>query len=65
MGIYILQTLTLLLAPALFAASVYMVLGRLIQLTRGESLAPIRATWLSFLVQSGGKSPFLFDDGLG
>ncbi|RDL40809.1 uncharacterized protein BP5553_00788 [Venustampulla echinocandica] len=58
------QTLLLLLAPALFAASIYMVLGRLITYTRGESRAPIRQRWLtkifvggdvlSFLVQSGG-----------
>jgi len=64
LNIYILQTLTLLLAPALFAASIYMVLGRIIHLTRGESLAPIRSSWLTkifvcgdvlaFLVQSGG-----------
>ncbi|TVY85224.1 Protein RTA1 [Lachnellula suecica] len=64
LGIYILQTLLLLLAPALFAASIYMVLGRLVLLTNSESLAPIRSSRLtkifvlgdvaSFLVQSGG-----------
>ncbi|RDL41347.1 uncharacterized protein BP5553_01326 [Venustampulla echinocandica] len=61
---YIMQSLLLLLAPALFAASIYMVLGRIIHLTDGESHAIIRARWLtkifvggdvlSFLVQSGG-----------
>ncbi len=65
MGIFIMQTLLLLLPPSLFAASIYMVLGRLILYTNGESMAPIRATWLtkifvggdvlSFLVQAGGK----------
>ena len=59
------QTLLLLVAPALFTASIYMVLGRLILLTDGEAFAPIRARWLtkifvcgdtlSFLVQGGGK----------
>lgn len=64
------QTLTLLVAPALFAASIYMVLGRLVLATRGESLAPIRASRLTkifvcgdvvaFLVQAGGTclSPY-------
>jgi len=64
------QTILLLVAPALFAASIYMILGRLIIFTDGESMAPIRARWLtkifvggdlvSFLTQAGGNSlPFL------
>jgi hypothetical protein len=71
LGIYIMQTLLLLVAPALFAASIYMVLGRLILLTNGEAFAPIRARWLtkifvcgdilSFLVQSGGICSIFFD----
>ena len=66
-GIYIMQTLLLLVAPALYAASVYMTLGRIILHTRGEHLSPIKRTLLtkifvigdvfSFLVQSGGQSP--------
>jgi len=64
MNIYILQTILLLVAPALFAASIYMVLGRLIVFTHAEAMSPIRANWmtkifvcgdvLSFLVQAGG-----------
>ena len=64
LNIYIVQILLLLVAPALFAASIYMVLGRLIIFTQGEAMSPIRARWLtkifvcgdifSFLVQSGG-----------
>ncbi|KAF8849666.1 RTA1-domain-containing protein [Acephala macrosclerotiorum] len=64
LAIYIMQELLLLLAPALFAASIYMTLGRMILLTQGEKLAPIPARWLtkifvcgdvlSFVVQSGG-----------
>lgn len=63
-GPYIMQSLLLLLAPALFAASIYMVLGRIILLTDGEAHSPIRVKWLtkvfvagdviSFLAQSGG-----------
>jgi len=58
------QSVTLLVAPALFAASVYMILGRIILLTQSEAYSPIKARWLtkifvfgdvfSFLVQSGG-----------
>jgi len=61
---YIIQSLLLLLGPALFAASVYMVFGRLIRLVGGERYSIIRVNWLtkifvlgdvlSFLVQSGG-----------
>ena len=59
------QSLLLLVAPALFAASIYMVLGRIILLTDGEKNSLIRQKWLtkifvagdvlSFLVQSGGE----------
>jgi hypothetical protein len=58
------QSLLLLLAPALFAASIYMVLGRIIRLTDGEAYSLIRVSRLtkifvagdvlSFLVQSTG-----------
>ncbi|CAK7206053.1 hypothetical protein SEUCBS139899_008836 [Sporothrix eucalyptigena] len=64
LGPYILQSLTLLLGPTLFAASVYMTLGRLIRYLQADQYSPIRTTWLtkvfvfgdvlSFLVQSGG-----------
>lgn len=66
LGIFIGQTLLLLLPPSLFAASIYMVLGRLIVFTDGERMAPIRASRLTkifvvgdvfaFIVQSGGGS---------
>lgn len=38
---YAIQNSYLLLAPSLFAASIYMALGRIIQLTGGESRSPI------------------------
>lgn len=60
---YAIQSLTLLLPPALFAASIYMVLGRIIRAVSGEaySFVPVRrltATFvlgdvLSFTVQGG------------
>jgi hypothetical protein len=58
------QYLLLLVAPALFAASIYIILGRIIILVDGERYALIRQKWLtkifvtgdviSFLVQGGG-----------
>lgn len=58
------QSLLLLVAPALFAASIYIVLGRIILLVDGEQFSLIRQKWLtkifvtgdviSFLVQAGG-----------
>ncbi|KAJ5703260.1 hypothetical protein N7493_011649 [Penicillium malachiteum] len=61
---YALQSLFIRLAPSLFAASIYMILGRIIRLTDGDSRSMIRGTRLtkifvlgdvlSFLIQSGG-----------
>lgn len=61
---YILQAILILIAPALFAASIYMILGYIIQATGGERHALIQAKFLtkifvigdvfSFLVQSTG-----------
>lgn len=62
---YALQSLFVLLAPSLFAASIYMILGRIIRLLDGDSKSLIRATRLTkifvlgdvlaFFMQSGGK----------
>ncbi|KAI9155565.1 Protein RTA1 [Paramyrothecium foliicola] len=61
---YIMQSTTLLLGPTLFAASIYMVLGRLIMLLGADSYSMIRPKWLtkvfvlgdvlSFFAQGGG-----------
>lgn len=61
---YIAQSLMLLLAPAFFAASIYMILGRIIRLLNGASSSLVRPSWLtkifvtgdvlSFFIQSGG-----------
>lgn len=63
----IIQAILILVAPALFAASIYMSLGRIIILTHGEKYALIRRSWLtkifvlgdvvSFLAQAGGMCP--------
>jgi heme/copper-type cytochrome/quinol oxidase subunit 2 len=43
----------ILLAPILFAASVYMILGRLIRATGAESYAVIRVTWITKIFVGG------------
>lgn len=64
LGPYIVQSIMLLVAPALFAASVYMTLGRIIRSVEGEKYSLVKPTLLtkifvagdvlSFLVQGGG-----------
>ncbi|KAH9208139.1 RTA-like protein [Leptodontidium sp. 2 PMI_412] len=61
---FIIQSLLILLAPILFAASAYMILSRLIRAVGGESYSVVRVRWvtkifvggdvLCFLVQAGG-----------
>ncbi|KAK7428076.1 hypothetical protein QQZ08_005508 [Neonectria magnoliae] len=63
-GPFIVQTPLLLLAPTLFAASIYMVLGRIIGMVEAGHLSIVRVNWLtkifvlgdvlSFLVQAAG-----------
>jgi hypothetical protein len=66
LGPYVMQSTLLLVAPALFAASIYMELGRVIRVVKGEKRSVIRVTWmtkifvagdvLSFLMQASGMS---------
>lgn len=61
---YIIQQMFILLPPVLFAASIYMVLGRIITALRGDQYSPIRPSRLtktflagdiiSFYIQGGG-----------
>ncbi|KAJ5265828.1 hypothetical protein N7524_006846 [Penicillium chrysogenum] len=58
------QAVLVLVAPSLLAASIYMELGRIMIVTGGEHLSPIRRSWLtkifvvgdviSFFIQAGG-----------
>jgi hypothetical protein len=64
LGPYIIQALLILVAPAMVAASIYMILGRIILAVDGEKYSLIKKRWLtkifvttdilSFLVLSGG-----------
>ena len=59
LGPYILQTLLLLIAPALYAASIYMMLGRIILLTEGEQHSMISQRWLTKIFVAGDVASFL------
>jgi hypothetical protein len=70
---FIIQTIGILLAPTLIAASIYMGLGRIIELVGGSSLSLIRRSWmtkifvggdiLSFFLQAAGNKAMLFVHG--
>jgi len=51
--IYILQYVLILLAPSIFAATIYMILGRTIRAGKGDNLCLIRPTWLTKLFVTG------------
>ncbi|KAK1593642.1 RTA1 like protein [Colletotrichum navitas] len=63
-GAFSIQAIFILVAPALYAASIYMILGRLIRTVRGEHLSLIPVDWvtrifvtgdvISFTLQAGG-----------
>ncbi|CZS92933.1 related to RTM1 protein [Rhynchosporium agropyri] len=64
LGPFIIQSVLTLVAPALFAGSIYMILGRVILMTDGERYSMVRQKWLTktfvfgdifaFLMQSSG-----------
>ncbi|KAL8853550.1 MAG: hypothetical protein Q9221_001536 [Calogaya cf. arnoldii] len=62
---YIVQSLFVLVAPALFAASIYMTLGRLVRALRAESLSVIRVSWLTKIFVCGDVLTFFIQGGGG
>lgn len=50
---FIMQYLLILLAPAFMAATIYMILGRIIQLTDGDKYAIVRRSWLTGIFVTG------------
>ena len=58
-GPYVMQSTLLLVAPALFAASIYMELGRVILMVKGEQLALIRVSWMTKIFVAGDVLSFL------
>ncbi|KAF7594394.1 hypothetical protein BBP40_009375 [Aspergillus hancockii] len=58
-GPYVMQSTLLLVAPALYAASIYMELDRIIHLVKGISLSIIRVNWITKLFVAGDVLSFL------
>jgi hypothetical protein len=58
-AVYSIHTILVLVAPSVFAASIYMCLGRLIQITDGEKHSLIRARWLTKIFVVGDVISFL------
>jgi hypothetical protein len=56
---YILQSVLLLVAPALFAASIYMSLGRIVLMVIGDDRLFIRRTWLTKIFVCGDVLAFM------
>lgn len=56
---YIIQSTLLLIAPAFFAASIYMVLGRIIRMIDAEQYSLIRVKWLTKIFVCGDVLSFL------
>ncbi|KAF7589559.1 hypothetical protein BBP40_004138 [Aspergillus hancockii] len=57
--IYSVGTILILLAPPLYAASIYMTLGRIIRHLDAESLTPVSTKWLTTIFVSGDVIAFL------
>ncbi|KAJ5706330.1 hypothetical protein N7536_002019 [Penicillium majusculum] len=58
-GPYVMQSTLLLIAPALFAASIYMELGRIIIMVKGEQFSLIRVNWMTKIFVAGDVLSFL------
>jgi hypothetical protein len=56
---YIIQALLILLAPILFAATVYMILSRLIRATGAENFSILRVSWVTKIFVGGDVFCFL------
>ncbi|KAJ4988411.1 RTA1 like protein [Stagonosporopsis vannaccii] len=59
LGPFIMQSLLILVAPALFAASIYIILGRIILMVDGERYSMIRQKWLTKTFVAGDVLSFL------
>lgn len=58
-GSYAMQSALILIAPAFFAASIYMELGRLIQMLRAENNSVVPVRWLTRIFVAGDVLSFL------
>lgn len=60
---YIIQSILLLLGPTLYAASIYMILGRLINLLDARDLSMINTRWLTKVFVTGDVLSFFAQGG--
>ncbi|KAJ3497952.1 hypothetical protein NLG97_g1497 [Lecanicillium saksenae] len=60
---YMLQSIFLLLAPILFAASLYMTLGRVIRAVDGEEYSIVRSKWITAIFVTGDVVSFMIQGG--
>ncbi|OAA75984.1 RTA1 like protein [Akanthomyces lecanii RCEF 1005] len=60
---YMLQSIFLLLAPILFAASLYMTLGRVIRAVDGDQFSMIRSKWITAIFVTGDIVSFMIQGG--
>ncbi|KAH6871495.1 RTA1 like protein-domain-containing protein [Thelonectria olida] len=65
LGPYIIQAILLLVAPALFAASIYMELGRIVTMVEGERLILIPKKWMTKIFVTGDVMSFFLQGGGG
>ncbi|RYP41686.1 hypothetical protein DL767_000891 [Monosporascus sp. MG133] len=65
LGPYIIQAILLLVAPALFAATIYMELSRVVTLIDGEGHTLIRKQWMTKIFVTGDMLSFLLQGGGG
>ncbi|OCL13291.1 RTA1-domain-containing protein, partial [Glonium stellatum] len=63
LGAFIQQSVLLLVAPALFAASIYMTLGRIILLLDGEKYSVVKKRYLTKIFVAGDIFSFLLQSG--
>jgi RTA1 like protein len=56
---FIIQSLLILIGPAFFSASIYMILGRIILMVNGEKHAIIRPSWLTNIFVTSDVFSFL------
>ncbi|KAK0388801.1 hypothetical protein NLU13_5044 [Sarocladium strictum] len=64
-GGFIIQSILILIAPALFAASIYMILARIIRAVEAEGLSPVPVRWLTKIFVTGDVIAFSLQAGGG
>ncbi|KAF1361471.1 hypothetical protein EJ07DRAFT_112012 [Lizonia empirigonia] len=65
LGPFIMQSLLILVAPALFAASIYITLGRVILTVHGERYSLVRQKWLTKTFVAGDVLSFMMQGSAG